>query len=665
MSDDLHTNSIKQYLIDPITKSLFSNTTVTNDYGFSFSGVRLKKWLSTNAYCPCCKQPMDYFSTRQNLLLNEIMKKLSFISINLPESNGYNKLGTAIIHNTDFIRLYINNGADINCCEAGPGNATPLHIAVSNSQFYALEILLEAGANPNVQDLEGNTPLLLSCIHGKSDYVKYLLKYHADIHIVNKGGFNALFAACEHGYWDIVDLLLNKGADPNFRDENGVSCLHAAIKFPETLEVLLKNKADINVRWEGEMTFTPLLYAIEQGILQSTEVLLRFGANPFEKCDDYSSLHLATLAGALDVMQLLLDFEVDVDSTLEDGETPLFIACSNGNREAVVLLAQHGASINVVTKSGYTTLHAAVIGGNRPTLRYALASGISPNSRGEEGITPLHEAAEAGNLDFVRMLVRKGAKVDAYDDFNFTPLHVAAFNGHLTIVEYLLKLCKNIDLNKNPSPISLAVDQGHLDVVSYLLNFRLSVDVPYKGHSPLAIAIKNNNVALTELLLENGANPNIRFEEIDMDVLLFAIAHGYEEIATLLLNFDANPNPIDKFNHSALHTAAHFGYLSILKKLLSADANVNATNVNGKTPLFSAIETGQFDCVKLLLECGCDPNIADNMKDTPLHYAVMFNQFETVKILLNFQAVSMQNSEGLFPVDLAVQQGFEDIVKLL
>lgn len=73
---------------------------------------------------------------------------------------------------------------------------TPIHLAVMNRRIIVSKVLLEeGGANPNIADDEGKTPLMLACQEGQTDLVQLLLENGADTQLKDHRGWTADDAA--------------------------------------------------------------------------------------------------------------------------------------------------------------------------------------------------------------------------------------------------------------------------------------------------------------------------------------------------------------------------------------------------------------------------------------------------------------------------------------
>ncbi|WP_437310826.1 ankyrin repeat domain-containing protein [Sorangium sp. So ce388] len=122
----------------------------------------------------------------------------------------------------EALTLLLDHGADVDGWDEDH-DATPLLMAVFRDQPAAVELLLAAGANPNVRGAEGDSPLRWCA--GKDDLVmaKRLLEHGAGETIDEVGGergMTALGLACSNLSLPMVELLLEAGANPNTIDES-------------------------------------------------------------------------------------------------------------------------------------------------------------------------------------------------------------------------------------------------------------------------------------------------------------------------------------------------------------------------------------------------------------------------------------------------------------
>ena len=104
---------------------------------------------------------------------------------------------------------------------------TPLIIAASYGELDIIELLLDYGADPNLQDNWGNTALMNNAQDVAEDtYItQFLLDHGADPNIKNMVGDTALMYAAWKGYIEIMDLLVNTGADPDIKNDAGQTAL--------------------------------------------------------------------------------------------------------------------------------------------------------------------------------------------------------------------------------------------------------------------------------------------------------------------------------------------------------------------------------------------------------------------------------------------------------
>jgi uncharacterized protein len=123
----------------------------------------------------------------------------------------------------DSVVLLLRYGADVNRWDEEK-ETTPLLIAVFMNHLDAVCILLAAGADPNVRDDEGYSPLRVCAQEGYLEMARLLLLCGANktIHEAGGGGsgMNALGYAATRLNVDMVRLLLTHGADPLVEDND-------------------------------------------------------------------------------------------------------------------------------------------------------------------------------------------------------------------------------------------------------------------------------------------------------------------------------------------------------------------------------------------------------------------------------------------------------------
>ena len=256
----------------------------------------------------------------------------------------------------DFSKLrdWINRSENIN--KPDDFNRYPIHFASSglryrwSGQTPLVQLLVEKGANVNVTDVSGNTPLHMAVKERNKTGVKFLLEQGADVNVANVWGYTPLHlaakfrvimdAAYKKRNESLVSILLENGSDVNVANVSGNTPLHTSIilKNEPLANTLLEHDADVNV-------------ADKKGI---------------------TPLHLAVRAENESLVKTLLEHDADVNIAGVWGNTPLHWAAGTENVSLVNLLIGHGADVNVANKKGYTPLHIAAIKENESLVNILL-----------------------------------------------------------------------------------------------------------------------------------------------------------------------------------------------------------------------------------------------------------------------------------------------------
>lgn len=199
-----------------------------------------------------------------------------------------------------------------------------------------------------------------------------------------------------------------------------------------------------------------------------------------------------------------LNAGADVASKNSLGQTPTYVAASNGFHHVLTLLLERGANANDVALDGTTPLHAASENNHERAARILLKYNARPDVMALSGYTPLHLAAKYGHNEVVSTLLSARAKYDfPVRDTTTTALLLACIAGHSSVVEMLL------DAGADPQ----AEDA--------------------EGNTPLHFTSRDGNYRATYLLLTAGADPDMPNEH-DQTAFDMAEEHGHSHVQYLL-----------------------------------------------------------------------------------------------------------------------------------
>jgi ankyrin repeat protein len=218
-----------------------------------------------------------------------------------------------------------------------------------------------------------------------------------------------------------------------------------------------------------------------------------------------------------------------------------------------------------------------------------------------------------------------------------------------------------------------AVRRGDLAAVEALLDAdpRALGRGDAQGMTPLLWAAFQGDAELTRVLLERGADPEVK-ASCGATALMLAAERGHLAVVRLLVV----PADADA-RGEALRKAASAGHLELLVWLLDeAGAVLEDQGTDGRTPLTCATLGGHAALAEELLSRGANLESSsstflplENRVDTgwhPLHYAVDRRHPLMVQLLLQAGAhVDAETHEGTTPLMLAARRGDEDSVRLL
>lgn len=256
----------------------------------------------------------------------------------------------------DAIRSLVTAHADLNAID--PDGSTALTLAIINAHYDTAALLLESGADPNVADSRGMTPLYAA----------------VDMHTLDETPGRPAPAKTDGlDSLGMMERLLAKGANPNAR-------LTATI-----LERVHNNGDPVLVAGA-----TPLMRAARKADTAAMRLLLEHGADPSAtmkggatavmiasgfggqvRFAEYNP-HSGTERDSADCVRLALERGADVNASNDGGQTALHVAAAQRGEEFIRFLVANGARLDAKDKQGHTPLDIAMgVGGGRGRGRSA------------------------------------------------------------------------------------------------------------------------------------------------------------------------------------------------------------------------------------------------------------------------------------------------------
>ena len=256
------------------------------------------------------------------------------------------------------LKAALDAGADVNVKDAN--GETSLMIASSYGNLVTVRELLARGANIEAADNRGFTSFIIAIEWEHPDIARELLDRGANIDAVTTEGFTSLLLASKGGNLDLVKDLLDSGANIEAADNGGFTSFMIAIKW-DNLNIaweLLARGANIEAADKFERT--SLMFATSGGNLDLVKDLLARGANT-EAADDrgWTSLLYASSIGEDGIVQELLDRGANIEAAEGRGYTSLLIASQNEYPAVVELLVHRGADRNRKNRDGKTAYDLA------------------------------------------------------------------------------------------------------------------------------------------------------------------------------------------------------------------------------------------------------------------------------------------------------------------
>lgn len=307
---------------------------------FGILTLRIKRRLfvlTRTTLLPCLSESSTMYQLDHAIRTNDIerLKRLldnsekSLVNGG-PEYQSIPLITAAALGNLEAVELLLEKHANVHRTSYEHG-ITALHLAARVRHYDLVELLLIHKANPNQQDDNGDTPLIVASFWGHLLSVMHLLQAKACPNAKNHKGNPPLYYAIKQGHLLVVKQLLEANANP--------------------CEKMITNS-------------------------------------------EFAPIHVATYHNQFEILeQCLLPCGVDVDQTAKDGITALGVSAARGHERIAKLLLDHNANINHIRTNGHTPLMLACKKQQQAIVQLFLNYNVDINRRSADGTDSAYSIA--------------------------------------------------------------------------------------------------------------------------------------------------------------------------------------------------------------------------------------------------------------------------------
>jgi len=308
-------------------------------------------------------------------------------------------------------------------CGAQVAKEKPFLEAIMKGDGKLVEQFLRKGANANLRD-DCNIPVIAYAVHMlRPDILKALIESSANINAIdeahNQTPLQALIGKFSYEnrrekIYESIQILIKGSADVNLRGESDTSALIMAVSFEEEklLEMLISAGADVNYKDDGNRT--AYSYATQLGNKNLRKILIENGADPKIGIDEWvteykkmyreNAFFQASADGRTDVVEAMLGAGMDVNAVNAGKMTALMRATEDST---VDLLINAGANVNLKDNAGFTALIWAAAFRRKNHVVKLIAAGADVNAQTSDGKTALDFVTDSETID---VLIKAGAK---------------------------------------------------------------------------------------------------------------------------------------------------------------------------------------------------------------------------------------------------------------
>lgn len=522
--------------------------------------------------------------------------------------------------NTDLsiVRYLIAQGAELDYQEPSTGTA-PLHVAAALGYLKCVEVLLDAGSDPTMKDLQGLTARMHALARGH--------------HMIDE------ILASEHGVRSKTSVM---GNAEQYRSERfclvdtlpdvfGDIVAAGNLKAFETMN-LGSDGLDFSMPYQS-CSCNPMNTALYWGQTAIAGYLQELGIRARET---YCSRHPASRFPALGLMAARWDMLHLAEVMMKTGTKP------------------SPAQL-------YYSAHVAAAYGHVGTLKMLLAAGC-PLERPEDtsqlyrvgiplwtewqwdsasyiGGSLIHTAIAWHQGKILDALLTSKIDLDAQDDLGQTALHIAAASNNVSALMTLMPNGIDVDVRSADmsTPLIAAARGNCLHAIQYLLDHGADIHLKGADGSTACVAAALGRYPESFLLLKAAGS----------DVTLPGIFALYTSgMRTLLMMDDFAQRILDVRGFWTCNNVFLMKPILLVAPQHQRRYNLTRFSDQGQNVLYEAAAAGNSDLIKLLSEAGGMVNLEGGPEGTPLMVACKFGRLDVVKYLVRNNATMSYMKHG-------------------
>uniref|UniRef100_A0A673CDJ4 Ankyrin repeat and sterile alpha motif domain containing 6 n=1 Tax=Sphaeramia orbicularis TaxID=375764 RepID=A0A673CDJ4_9TELE len=276
------------------------------------------------------------------------------------EINGRNRLGASVLTmaarggHIHVVKLLLESGAYVDDYD---------HLAVAGDVVSNGNNNNSCGGSREFMDI---TALMVASQHGHEAVVRLLLEWGSDVNFSQKiTGWGPLMAATLSGKVVVAQQLVERGADPDRVNVLSKTAFELAMQLKQRdVKAYLDSITTVRPQTDDERRRPDVFSALKLGNSQLVKEILEEDPTQVNSSNQEgaSPLMMAAVSGQLEVVQLMVEKNADIDK--QDGVhgwTALMQATYHGNKDIVKYLLGQGADVNLRAKNGYTAFDLVML----------------------------------------------------------------------------------------------------------------------------------------------------------------------------------------------------------------------------------------------------------------------------------------------------------------